>query len=300
MKIPLIAVFIFTNLSYGVLTIEYDFKSSVSEENRVLFNQVKVFWESVITGYSDGIDRTLVIDAGTFRMDVSGGGILGVASPTTVGSMENGLRIATGGVTRFNVDPTAIGEAGLLNELVIRHEVGHILGIGTLWELNGLYDQGSGKYTGANGVAAFNQEFGLNSSFVPIELDGGYGTANAHFNEVADNPFKENATGADSDPGDDGFAPTVVSGPNKGRTLDESLFSGLLSKDMFLTDTAIGSLQDLGFTTVGFTTVGLQSDTPLQSNRLFQANVTSVPEPSVSIFLALGLSTLLVQRKRKC
>ncbi len=272
---------ILTQISYGVLTIEYNFDDSVSAENRTVFNQAKVFWENVITGYVDGIDRTLVITANTFSQDITGGGTLGSASPRTLDEMANGLSITTVGFATFNVDPTATGGTGIVNQLVIRHEIGHVLGIGTLWGLNQLYGRGTGEYIGVNGLAGFNQEFGLNASFIPVELDGGAGTAEAHFNEAADNPFDENASGPDTHPGDSGVAPTVISGPNQGRSFDEALFSGILSPNAFLSDSAIGSLRDLGFTTIDF-----------------RSNATAVPEPSVSIFLALGLGSLLLQRKR--
>lgn len=84
--------------------------------------------------------------------------------------------------------------------------------------------------------AAYRNEFDPDADFVPIELDGGVGTANGHLNEVLDNFSDENEAGPDSDPGDDALAPTVLLGPNAGLSLDDALLSGVLSGDAFLTD----------------------------------------------------------------
>ena len=105
--------------------------------------------------------------------------------------------------------------------------------------------------------AAYRNEFDPDADFVPIELDGGVGTANGHLNEVLDNFSDENEAGPDSDPGDDALAPTVLLGPNAGLSLNDALLSGVLSGDAFLTDTSLGIFQDLGFTTVDFRAVAI-------------------------------------------
>jgi len=65
------------------------------------------------------------------------------------------------------------------------HELGHLLGIGPLWILEGvlLYDNISGTffYGGDNGNREYKNLFpDLNLSYMPIENDGGYGTAIVH------------------------------------------------------------------------------------------------------------------------
>ncbi len=63
---------------------------------------------------------------------------------------------------------------------VILHEMGHVLGIGTIWEDAGLL-VGAGtnnpRFTGAQAVAAYNAIFGTNATGVPVEQNGGAGTA---------------------------------------------------------------------------------------------------------------------------
>ncbi len=286
-----------TSLSQADLIIEFDFvpretgDSVLSAENQAIFNDAGDFWEAVLTGYQDGDSRTVTVNAVGFDEGAMNGGItLGTAGPTGITSFRVGperFTITTEGIARFNVNPAAIsgsgGDDGLLDPLVIRHELGHILGFGTLWNVgfNNLYDEGSGVYTGENGLAAYQNEFDPNATFVPIELDGGDGTANGHLNEVRDNFAVENMTGPDSDPGDDAPAPTVLLGPNAGRSLDDALLSGVLSDDAFLTDTTLGIFQDLGFTTVDFRAVAV-----------------AIPEPNSAVLFVLLVGTALSRRCR--
>ena len=141
---------------------------------------------------------------------------------------------------------------------------GIALGIGTLWEENELQNDGD---TGNDAQFGFDRTLAgelpattsdqtdlppINSSmmpgavFVPIERDGGGGTANGHWNEVADNPAVENSSGFDSDPGDGGPAATDL----LGRSLDDELMTGFSSGDNYVSNTTILSLRDLGFNTI--------------------------------------------------
>lgn len=66
----------------------------------------------------------------------------------------------------------------------ITHEIGHILGIGTLWQYRGLLT-GSGtndpRYTGPQAVGEWHNLGGEDA--VPLETGGGEGTAEAHWHE---------------------------------------------------------------------------------------------------------------------
>jgi hypothetical protein len=70
---------------------------------------------------------------------------------------------------------------------VVLHEMGHILGIGTLWEDFGLLS-GAGTsnpiFTGANATAQYNQIYGTTARGVPVEAGGGSGTADSHWRET--------------------------------------------------------------------------------------------------------------------
>ena len=69
---------------------------------------------------------------------------------------------------------------------VILHEMGHVLGIGTVWAGLGLVS-GTG-FNGAAAVAAYQDIFSTSATLVPIEQEGGAGTAGGHWDEdVFDN-----------------------------------------------------------------------------------------------------------------
>jgi len=69
---------------------------------------------------------------------------------------------------------------------VIEHEMGHVLGVGTLWQTKGLL-VGAGtanpQFIGAQAVAQYNAVFGTTASSVPVENTGGRGTRDAHWRE---------------------------------------------------------------------------------------------------------------------
>ncbi|MFO0824535.1 MAG: leishmanolysin-related zinc metalloendopeptidase, partial [Gemmataceae bacterium] len=70
---------------------------------------------------------------------------------------------------------------------VILHEMGHVLGIGTLWQSSGFlsgYGGPSPTFTGTHAVAEYNAIFGTNATGVPVESGGGPGTAYAHWSEA--------------------------------------------------------------------------------------------------------------------
>ena len=150
---------------------------TVSQES--IFSQAEAVWEGHLAGYQDGISiATLEINAAGVAID-GVGGILGQAGPTW-GVFQGGYYLSTLGVMEFDSADLGWleGNGSLLD--VIVHEMAHVIGFGTLWELNGVYTSGSGQYTGAAGVAAYRNEFDPGASFVPVELHGGPGTANGH------------------------------------------------------------------------------------------------------------------------
>jgi hypothetical protein len=128
-------------------------------------------------------------------------------------------------------------------ETVIRHEIGHVLGFGSLWTYNNVYLQGTGQYTGEAALAAFRIEFNQpQANYVPVELDGGAGTANGHWNMGI---FLGSAETADSrdDPGD----AIVYTSVNNGLSLDDELMTGYLTGDAWFSNTTLQSFYDIGY-----------------------------------------------------
>ncbi len=106
-----------------------------------------------------------------------------------------------------------------------------------------VYVNNSGQYTGAAGVAAFNLEFAQAATFVPVELGGGPGTANGHWNEV-----------------DNGAGPTGLTSIFTGQDLQFELMTGWLDAPTFTSQLTIQSLRDIGYEVVPIpepTTVGM-------------------------------------------
>jgi hypothetical protein len=64
--------------------------------------------------------------------------------------------------------------------------MGHVLGIGTIWQSRGLLS-GAGtsnpRFVGSQAVAAYNAIFGTSATGVPVENTGGGGTRDSHWRE---------------------------------------------------------------------------------------------------------------------
>src|SRR4029079_16595748 len=120
----------------------------------------------------------LLIDASGVAMDGQGG-LLGSAGPD---AYRSDTALPYHGTMSFDSADIASLEANgdLFN--VVLHEMGHVLGIGTLWGMKGLLS-GSGTtspvFTGSQATAAYNAIFGTSATAVPVENSGGSGTAEA-------------------------------------------------------------------------------------------------------------------------
>jgi hypothetical protein len=227
-----------------------------------MFQSAETIWEQIIPSYTDGDQGMAVISGITIDASITvidgAGGILGSAGPTYGAYDDSGYLLATNGEMKF--DEADVGGLGANLVTVILHEMGHVLGLGTLWTYNGLYVSGSGQYTGANGLAAYQAEFNQPSAtFVPVELGGGGGTANGHWNE-----------------GDGGGATGFFSSIS-GADMRYELMTGWLNTDQpyFISNVTRGSLQDLGY------------------------NAVLIPETSTSLLACMACATVSFRRRRR-
>lgn len=209
--------------THASLVINLNF-SGLTAVQQSYFAAAKSFWESEITGYQAGISLTGFTIAAVGATIDGVGGILGGAGPTN-GVSQGGFFLTTAGSMEFDTADIDSMIAGGSFTDVIKHEMAHVIGFGTLWTNNGVYADGTGRYTGAHALAAYRAEFNEpTATFVPVELGGGPGTANGHWNEV------------------DGGA-----GGATDRFTNE-LMSGWLNSPTYVSRTTIASFQDIGYT----------------------------------------------------
>lgn len=208
------------------ITLNY---SGLTEAQKSYVSDAASFWESVITGYKDGVpfDGILISASGYLG---SVGGVLASAGPTSIAFSNNTRYAMTGSMAFDTADIGNLISNGSFGD-VIKHEMAHVIGFGTLWTINRLYSDGSGQYTGGHALAAYQTEFNQpTATFVPVELAGGEGTADGHWKEV------------------NGGAGLTGIIDGQGRDMKLELMTGWLSTPTFVSQTTIAQFRDLGYT----------------------------------------------------
>jgi hypothetical protein len=182
-------------------------QSPLAPEAQTAFDAAEARWESVLVagvpsasvsigenacgatnGALSGIVDDVVIDISTTAID-GDGGVLARAGPCLIAT---GDRLARFGVMEFDLaDIGDLVASGTLDDVIV-HEMGHVLGIGTLWDSipTGSLITGAGtadpRFVGARAGAEWST-LGRTGT-VPVEATGGPGTADSHWREsVFDN-----------------------------------------------------------------------------------------------------------------
>lgn len=170
------------------------FRGGLTPRQQAAFTTAADRWTRVIVGDlpsvrigSETVDDVLILAEGA---TIDGPGqILGQAGPTHLRPASAGaaaLLPAQGEMTFDTADLAAMAADGTLDD-VIAHEMGHVLGIGTIWARKRML-AGSGTadptFTGAAARAEYAALTGRAPVGVPVENMGGPGTREGHWREA--------------------------------------------------------------------------------------------------------------------
>jgi Leishmanolysin len=172
-----------------MFSIQIRFLGGLSITQQAVFDEAAARWSEVITGnlprfrVEGEIIDGIVIEAQGTRID-GPGRILGQAGPTF---LRPNTFLPIKGMMEFDVGDLAKLEFEGSLASVILHEMGHVLGLGTIWrELRLIRGSGTANpvLIGANSMREFSTLIGVTeASPVPIENTGGAGTREGHWRE---------------------------------------------------------------------------------------------------------------------
>lgn len=201
----------------AALVINVNYIGTPNAQYESAFISAAATWQSLLTGYQDGF-----VTGHSFGSSSMIGQRLNAVSIDA-----SGYKLATDGLMEFDSADIAGFSAAELDSLIL-HEMGHVLGFGTLWVDNGVYVNGSGEFTGAHATAVWQDEFGQVGT-PDVELEGPLGTSNVHWNEVQN-----------------GAALTgITDGQNRDMAFE--LMTGWLNPNSFISDLTVASFRDIGF-----------------------------------------------------
>ncbi|HTF49550.1 MAG TPA: leishmanolysin-related zinc metalloendopeptidase [Pseudonocardia sp.] len=175
-------------------TIEVRFLGGLSDRQQAAFAAAADRWTKMIVGDlptatvdNEAIDDVLILAQGS---DIDGvGRVLGQAGPTHLRPESAGKAAFTPakGIMSFDTADLANMEAdGTLND-VITHEMGHVLGIGTVWKVKDLLSgEGTANptFAGPGAIAEYQTlRAAGDRRQVPVENTGGPGTREGHWRE---------------------------------------------------------------------------------------------------------------------
>ncbi|MEM6688091.1 MAG: Ig-like domain-containing protein [Planctomycetota bacterium] len=158
--------------------------NNLSVSQQALFTSAAARWSQIIIGDIPDFGAIDDLQISTSAPAIDGvNGILGQAGPTL---LRGGSFLPIEGIMQFDIaDVDALEASGQLEDVIL-HEMGHVIGFGTIWDNLGLLDDSDltdPRYLGSGAVAEYNALFGVNVGGVPVEDDGGPGTALGHWEE---------------------------------------------------------------------------------------------------------------------
>jgi hypothetical protein len=218
----------------GAFTITLRFINPPTEAQRAFFETAAAKWQGIIVGdvpdaggtiparscgnsfktpsFSGTIDD-IMIDVLLQPID-GPGAILGASGPCLARSED--LLTLYGLMFFDTADLDFLAQNNIFDEVVV-HEMGHVLGFGTLWNFGRNLLQGGAtdpRFVGPAAIAGYH-EVGGRGATIPVEENGGPGTALSHWDE---------------------------------ETFDTELMTGFIALgESPLSVMTIGSMQDLGY-----------------------------------------------------
>jgi hypothetical protein len=169
------------------------FLGGLTPAQKTAFKKAADRWTKVIVGdvpsvlVGGEVIDDLLIEAQGVAID-GPGGILGQAGPTNLRPASAGVNafLPAKGIMSFDTADLAQMQANGTLLDVITHEMGHVIGCGTIWTLKGLL-AGKGtnnpRFTGTNAKKAYGTLKGTAPTVVPVENTGGPGTRDSHWRE---------------------------------------------------------------------------------------------------------------------
>ena len=175
-------------------TIEVRFLGGLTQNQKDAFRAAADRWTRVIVGSlppvvveGETIRGVLILAQGAI---IDGPGkILGQAGPTRLRPANAGQAAfipAKGEMMFDSADLADMETRGTLRD-VITHEMGHVIGIGTIWSHKSLLN-GAGTnnpmFIGPNATREYGVLRGTGPTSVPVENTGGQGTADSHWRDT--------------------------------------------------------------------------------------------------------------------
>jgi len=193
----------------GGFHIELKYLTTVEPSQAAVFDAAGARWEEIVVGDVSDFHGTLsvggcqpeAVEGGIDDVRIyvavrpidGSGGVLGRAGPCYYRRSSPGVSPITGIMEFDEADLTDLEASGLLEDVIV-HEMGHVLGFGTLWNAGVhtvLVNAGSSDpyFTGTGAVLAFDESGGEArlGSKVPVENTGGAGTRDSHWRETVHN-----------------------------------------------------------------------------------------------------------------